>query len=78
MAKAAEFPGPVVRGPAGLDDDSDRGLLGEKPMKLLAVEPMPVDDATGAVGTGQFEHVLCEIDSDEGSIHDGLLLFFTR
>jgi hypothetical protein len=63
---------------AGLKDKRNRRVLGAEAMELFSVEAFTVDDAPGAVGAGEFEDVLCEVDGDERSIHVGLLLFFTR
>jgi hypothetical protein len=65
-------------GTAGFKDTFNRRVPGAEAMELISVEALTVDDAPGAVGAGEFEDHLCEVDGDERSIHVGVLLCLTR
>jgi len=78
VAHGLQLTCPVMGCAAGLKDKRNRRVLGAEAMGLFSVEALTVDDAPGAVGAGEFEDVLCEVNGDERSIHVGLLLFFTR
>ncbi|MFO1376814.1 MAG: hypothetical protein U1F14_07415 [Steroidobacteraceae bacterium] len=46
----------------------------EPAFELAARQPCTFDDAPVAIGDGQLEDALCQIDGDGRSIHLGLLL----
>ena len=69
MAEGLQLACPVVRGPAGLEEDRRRRLLREERQEAIAREPPFFIDATGAMRHRDLKHGLCEIDSDGRMLH---------
>ena len=74
VAMPLRHPAPVVGRAAGFHDDVRRRRCRQEPRKLPAVEPMASREAPLAIGHGQFEDGLCEVDGYCHSMHVGLLL----
>ncbi len=73
-AASAQRSGEVVRGAAGLHDDSIDRTVREEPFKLGTREAVLFDDVTLGVSDRDLVNILCEVDGGGCRIHLGLLL----
>jgi hypothetical protein len=71
MSVPGHFPCPVMRAGAGLHRHQARRLLRHKPDELRSGQLLPEQDGPVRRGLVNLEHVLCEVDADDGSLAHG-------
>jgi hypothetical protein len=74
VALTTQASGVMVGRTAGLHDDATGGTVHEESIEAGSAQALSLENMPAIIGQGEFEDVLCQIDTDSRSIHGGLLL----
>jgi hypothetical protein len=78
MAKRSQFPGPMVRGRAGLDADQAWRKVSEELQQLRPPQLLSNDDRADGGDAVDLKDSLGDIQTDRGNLHSGRLLSLWR